>query len=129
MTKWTKPDENQPEVTEALERCSFTVFDMHNVPSATGDAALVGLPDLLVTTANGLTLIGAFDPRQVQAALEAARVRDVSIIEGAILTPEVKTDQGKLRDDQISWWAKAGLKPLVLRSWAQVLEFCGRRFD
>ena len=124
MPKHTLPDANQADIAQALQYCGFTVFDMHNVPSATEDPALAGLPDLLAIDPQGLTLIGQFDRREVLAALQG--IERLIIIEGATIQPEVKTPDGTLRAEQVVWWRKAGLKPLVFRTWAEVLEFAGR---
>ena len=126
---YTSPDSTQSEITDALARCGFMVIDLHGVPQATGDKRLLGLPDLLAITANGLTLVGDFDPRQVRAAIQTAGVRGVVILEGAALLVEVKSPNGTLRAEQAAWWTRAGLRPLVLRGWREVLEMIGRKYE
>ena len=126
---YTSPDSTQAEITDALARCGFVVVDLHGVPQATGDKRLVGLPDLLAIQPQGLTLVGDFDPRQVRAAIQTAGVRGVIVLEGAALLVEVKSPNGTLRVEQTAWWLQAGLKPLVLRGWREVMEKMGRKYD
>ena len=129
MARRTKPDANQPEIVEALENSGFVVFDMHDVPNATGSKQLDGLPDLMAIDPDGLTLIGDFDPRQVVGALQSCGIQGVQVISGAIILPEVKTAKGKLRESQATWWRNVNLKPLVFQTATQVYEFCGRIFE
>jgi len=123
--KRTLPDRNQAEVVEALERCGFVVISLHNVPAATQDKSLQGLPDLLAIQAEGLTLIGDFNQRQVLAVLQ--KVDGLIVLRGAAVPVEVKVEGESLRPDQVGWWARVGLYPLVLRSAGAVFDWFGRR--
>lgn len=124
MVKHTKPDANQSDIEEALQHCGFTVIDLHNVPVATQDAKLEGLPDLMAVDCHALTIFGDFDHRQVLARLED--LPEVRIIEGGVIPIEVKTDKGKLGGDQRQWWIYHGLVPLVMQTKEQVFKWVGR---
>lgn len=123
MTKRTKPDQNQSEIEDALRACGFTVVDLHNVPANLPE--LEGLPDLLAIDGHALTIVGDFDPRQVLERLTG--LPEVRIIQGGAIPVEVKTEAGKLRDDQRQWWLYHNLKPMVLRCYNEVLQMVGRR--
>ncbi len=124
--KRSKPDENQEIIVEALESCGFVVFSLHNVPSATGDKALAGLPDLLAIDPRGLTIIGDFDSR---AVIDALAKSDAIVLQGATILAEVKTPSGKLTADQVAFWQGVELPALVLRRIEDVFNLVGRVFS
>jgi len=98
MNRRAKKDNNHNNATRPLEQIGLLhIVDTHHVGQL-----IPGFPDALGTTFNGLTILGNFDPREVQTAI--AGIAGVKIIlDGATVQIEVKnpdTDH-TLTNDQV----------------------------
>jgi len=118
----TRPDSNQGSIVNAIHTSGRDVIECHNVPKNVPE--LAGFPDLLIVDSNALTVI-AENPYDVIAA-----IRDlpgvVRVIHGAMIPVEVKTPEGRLKQDQIDWWRRFQLEPRIFRTIEQVLSFFGK---
>lgn len=110
--KRTKPDTNQAIIEEAINAapgCRF--IDTHNVPYNLPE--LTGFPDGLIVNENALTIF-CNDPDDIIRAIQ--NVPGVSIWHGGIVPAEIKTDKGKIRDSQVNWSDRYGIKQIILRT-------------
>ena len=126
MAKRTRPDANQTDIAEAINRspgCRF--IDTHNVPANLPE--LAGFPDGLVAVEGALTVIceDARQARQARALL-AATWSGTVVLEGGLVAVEIKTAKGKLRASQVRWEQLSGVPLLVLRTIEQVFRIFRR---